>query len=427
MKKEIISDFKEVLYSEILPNGLKIYLLPKVEYSSSFAVFATRFGSLNSSQVLQNIQIPRGIAHYLEHRLFDNPQGEVFDMFSTLGSEVNAFTTYDKTVYYISTTKDICTNINLLLDFVQTCQMTQEAFENEKDIIVEEMKMRADDPNSRLYMGILNCMYHKHEVKYEIIGTEESVRNTKLEELELVHKNFYHPSNMVLVISGNFDPIEVVKCIKENQESKTFSNMEVVSKIDYIEPKKVKRKRKVIQMPISIKKVAIGYKLPIIDNIEDTYQKNQKLIAYSIYFSMLFGKTSNFYQRLIDEKVVVANTFGFYHDYNDGYNHVIFDADVFNERKFISIVKEAIEDDKVCRNQNLFIQKKNAYLGNSILGIESPSDLAMEYMDNVIEGMNLFADIEIIKQMKIDSIIEVSNEIKNSDYSVFTIAVDKKS
>ncbi len=424
MKKEVNEFLKETLYSEVLSNGLRVFLLPKEEYSNVFAAFATHFGAVNSLTKINDIIIPRGVAHFLEHRLFDTPQGDVVDLFSASGADVNAYTTYDRTVYYFSATQEIQANINLLLDFVQTCVMSEEAVEKEKDIICEEIAMYADYPSSKLYRGILDNMYYNHEIKNEVAGDEESVRSTSYKVLKLAHQTFYHPSNMLLVVCGKFNVDEMMKWIKVNQKSKHFVKPLAGEKPQVYEPAKVKRKRRIIKMHINLKKVIIGFKIApmVFDNPKD---QNETLIAYTIYISMLFGRTSKYYQQLVNDKIIVANTFSAHHDLGTGYNYLAISADVFNERAFINLVRKAISDEQVCKDKSLFSQKKNANVGKSLRNLESPSDLATEFMDNMMEGMNVFDDIPLIQKMSLKKIEEVAATIRNGDYSVFTIIADK--
>ena len=423
LNKKYYKNIKETVYSTTLKNGLKVFLIPKVDYSETAAVFATKFGSLESNATLvhnnKSIKGKLGVAHFLEHRMFDNPKGPVFDLFSKLGAISNAFTSFDKTAYYFVTSEKLEANVELLLDFVQGLEIKPESVEKEKGIIIEELKMYHDMPDSRLGQGILENLYKNHPVKFDIGGTIEEVSSTSLEVLKACHQTFYHPKNMVLVVVGKMNIKSLIKTIEKNQNNKKFNARltPVLPKIK--EPSSVTKKYHEIKMPISTTKLAIGYKLKPIDHLTPAKQ-NKRLIEYSIYQDLLFDQSTSFYQQLVKDKVITpsldAQSFQ-----GQGYNSLILEAEVLAQEKLIKAVDNRIQNTDLSKLKAEFAIIKNMHLGDAIRSFESPQRLAINYMSNYFDGVNVFEDIEAIKKITLEDIIKVSAEVKKASKTVFAI------
>ena len=204
MNKRYYENVDETLYHETLDNGLNVYIIKKEGFSNKCAYFATKFGSFNTGDILiedgKEIKLIGGLAHFLEHRVFDYKKGNVVDIFYKLGADVNAFTSFDRTAYYFSCTDHFNECLELLLDFPTSFTMSKEAVENEKDIIVSELLMYKDDPDEKLFKGLLSCLYKDHPIIQDVGGEVEEVRATTYDLLKLVHNSFYSSNNMVLVI-----------------------------------------------------------------------------------------------------------------------------------------------------------------------------------------------------------------------------------
>lgn len=214
-------------YKEVLPNGLQVYLMKKEKFHKTYGIFMTNYGSLDQEFVplgkKEFIKTPAGIAHFLEHKLFELENGEdASTLFSEIGADSNAYTTYDMTAYLFETVNHVERAVEILLDFVQNPHFTDASVEKERGIIEEELKMYLDKPSIALYMGLLKAMYKENEVREEIGGTVKSIGKIDKELLNLCYNTFYHPSNMVLVIVGNIEPNELIQVIKNNQANKHF-------------------------------------------------------------------------------------------------------------------------------------------------------------------------------------------------------------
>ena len=226
MHKITYDQINETLYTEVLPNGLTVYLLPKAGYHKTYGLFSTNYGSLDNRFVplgeSEPVTVPDGIAHFLEHKLFEKEAGDVFQVFGKQGASANAFTSFTKTSYLFSATDQIRLNLETLLDFVQEPYFTKESVEKEKGIIGQEIGMYQDDPYFLQFSGLLAQMYPDHPLAVDILGTVETIDKITPEDLYLCYRTFYQPSNMKLLVVGNIDPEETMDWIKANQTGKEF-------------------------------------------------------------------------------------------------------------------------------------------------------------------------------------------------------------
>ena len=200
-----------------LSNGLTVKVVPKAGFTKSLAYFATNFGSIHRSFRLdgREYELPQGVAHFLEHKMFELPQRDVTAEFAALGGNVNAFTSFDMTAYYFSCTANFMENLRLLLEFVSTPYFTQESVEREYGIIDQEIAMNEDTPDSREFSALMQKMYRNHPVREEILGTRESIRQIDADTLYLCHRAFYTPANMVLCVVGDVDADQVAALAEE--------------------------------------------------------------------------------------------------------------------------------------------------------------------------------------------------------------------
>lgn len=202
-------ELDEKLYREVLPNGLTVAVVPRRGFARSIAYFVTNFGSIHTDFRLEGeeYQAPAGVAHYLEHKLFDLPGGrDVTAEFAALGATVNAFTSYDMTAYYFTCTQEFDRCLRLLLEFVSTPYFTSESVERERGIIDQEIGMNLDAPDSVIFDNLMAAMYENHPIRIPILGTRDSIREITPETLELCHRAFYTPGNMLLCVIGDVDP-----------------------------------------------------------------------------------------------------------------------------------------------------------------------------------------------------------------------------
>ncbi|GIP36878.1 peptidase [Paenibacillus sp. J31TS4] len=305
---------KETLYTETLENGLKVYLLPKPGFQKTYATFSTRYGSVDNRFRVGDGQIqdvPDGIAHFLEHKMFEEPTGDIFATFAEQGASANAFTSFDRTLYLFSATDRIEENVTTLLDFVQNPYFTDENVEKEKGIIGQEIKMYDDHPDFRVYYGLLEAMFHRHPIRIDIAGTIESIAQITKETLYTCYRTFYHPSNMGLFIAGGIDPDNLLALIRRNQAGKTFEPQGPIERFYPEEPDSVCEPVKRFRLPVSEPKCLFGFKEgtgPI-----DAAQLLRQEVLTEVMLDALFGPSSDLYQTLYEEELI-SDSFGF--DYN---------------------------------------------------------------------------------------------------------------
>ena len=226
MNKEYFQQLDETLYKETLPNGLDVYILPKKGFSKTFVTFTTNYGSIDREFIPlgkdEPVVVPDGIAHFLEHKMFEKEEGDVFQKFSEKGASANAFTSFTRTAYLFSSTDHVLDNTKTLLDFVQQPYFTEQTVEKEKGIIGQEITMYDDQPDWRLYFGTIENMYKEHPVKIDIAGTIETISHITAEHLYECYNTFYHPSNMVLFVVGAVNPEEMMNFIKADKQRKNL-------------------------------------------------------------------------------------------------------------------------------------------------------------------------------------------------------------
>jgi len=307
MNKIEIKGIEEVIYHEKLSNGLNVYLLPNTNVKNFYITFNTHFGSMYTEFKCigdrSYTKVPNGIAHYLEHLMFNMPDGSAFDCFSKLGSSVNAFTSYDLTCYEVYSSTYFKENLNYLLDYVQTPYFTEELVDNERGIITEEIKMYDNNPNTELTYSAFKNIFVKDNRKNLISGTKEDINKITVKDIFTCYNTFYNPSNMFIIITGKVNPYEALAIIEENQKNKKFNNLTITNK-QVIEPSKVNEKYKELEMNVEINKVSISYKIPK-KNFKKLNLTDLELTTYiSILFNILYDSTSLIQDKLISSKII---------------------------------------------------------------------------------------------------------------------------
>lgn len=211
MIERIFPGLGEKIYEDTLPNGLRIKVVPKRGFARSYAFFATDYGSMDTRFRLdgKDYVSPDGVAHYLEHKMFDMPDGNALQKMSQTGASPNAFTSYNITAYHFSCTSMFEENFRTLLQFVSQGYFTQESVEKERGIIAQEIKMYADNPASRVDENLFCAMYRNHPIRVPVAGTVESIQDITAQTLIDCHRAFYDPSNMVLCVVGDVDPRQI--------------------------------------------------------------------------------------------------------------------------------------------------------------------------------------------------------------------------
>ncbi|HPF83288.1 MAG TPA: pitrilysin family protein, partial [Bacilli bacterium] len=307
MKKKKINGLDLEVYSEKLDNGLEIYIVPDNTVNNTYATYSTKYGGMHNDFIpygeKEMFYSKKGIAHFLEHKMFEQEdESDVFKFFGDHGSNANANTSYYKTTYLFSGPNAFYENLEFLISYVEKPYFTDKNVEKEKGIIIEELEMYEDRPYSKLFSTCLYNTLVEHPIKYPVIGTVDSVNSITKEDLYACYNTFYHPSNMFIVVTGNVDPIKTIDIIKKHENKrKLVEEKEIVLK-KYNEPDKVFKKEEIINMDITIPKVAIAYKIngSKIKNIDIHY-----LYKYIINsFDLKLGSTSLFTEKLRNANLI---------------------------------------------------------------------------------------------------------------------------
>ncbi|WLD95216.1 EF-P 5-aminopentanol modification-associated protein YfmH [Alkalihalobacillus sp. AL-G] len=411
---------KETLYSEVLDNGLKVYILPKKGFNKTFATFTTKYGSVDNHFVPlgkdEKVIVPDGIAHFLEHKLFEKEDGDVFQDFSKQGASANAFTSFTRTAYLFSSTSYVKKNLETLIDFVQEPYFTEKTVEKEKGIIAQEIEMYDDNPDWRVYFGVIENMFHHHPVKIDIAGTVPSIAKITKDLLYTCYETFYHPSNMLLFVVGNVEPEGIMKFVKENQSKKEFAPKEEIKRFSEEEPAEVAKKKSVIKMTVQTPKCMIGFK----ESKPNRYGEERLVqeITVNLLLDYMFGQSSIYYEELYNEGLI-DQTFSF--DYTEegefGFSLIggdTSDPDQLSERlvSIIDTVKsKGIDIESIDR-----LKKKK--MGGFLRSMNSPEYIANQFTRYEFGDMDLFKVVETYEKVTPEILERTLNQ--HFDQKAFT-------
>ena len=328
MNKVHYEALNETVYTEVLDNGLQVVLIPKNKYSKTYGIFTTDFGSIDNQFIPINgdkeIKIPDGIAHFLEHKLFEGEVHDAFEDFAKYGASANAFTSFTRTSYLFSATDNITENTNSLLDFVQDPHFTAEGTEKEKGIIAQEIRMYEDNPGWQLFYGLLRNLYPEHPLSVDIAGTVDSIQAITPELLQICYDTFYHPSNMNILMIGNFSPEEMMDTIKQNQAGKTFLPAKPIQRT--LPPASVQDiiAYKEIEMDVQRPKVMLGVKGLDADVTGNQAEKYK--IYGSLLLELLFGRSSSHFIELYDSGLI-DDSFGYSFNLDRSFHFMAVESD----------------------------------------------------------------------------------------------------
>lgn len=411
MKTINYQTLQETLYFEEMDNGLKVYLLPKKGFSKTYGLFSTCFGSIDTTFVPigenEMLKVPDGIAHFLEHKMFEMEDGDASDGFARLGASTNAFTSSSRTAYLFSTTthEDEC--IELLLDFVQDIYLTEENVEKEKGIINQEIGMYDDDPDWRCYFGSIQNLYQNHPVKIDIAGTVDTVREIDKETLEKCYHTFYHPSNMMLFVVGNIDPQKTMTLIRENQAKKHFEKENQIQRENVDEPQDVDQDELILNMDVVMPKLIVSMKIN--DILTEPSQKLKRELSMNLLLDLLFAKSSKLYEDWMRQGFI-NDSFSANFTQERNYSFLQIGGNTQEPEKLRDKIYELIESiDSFEIDEADFqrVQKKN--IGILIGVFNSPESIANMFSRYYFEGIMIFDLIDCLASLSLDDI----NQLKS--------------
>ena len=413
----------ETVYQTVLANGLRVFLLPKNDFNETYGIISTNFGSVDtgivSRETKQITQYPAGIAHFLEHKLFEGPQGkDLLLEFTKLGAESNAFTSFTRTSYLFSATDNISENLQLLQELVHRVDFTKESILREQDIIGQEIEMYQDNPDYRLFFGALANLYPQTPLSEDIAGTKESISEITVENLKENFKNFYHPSNMTLFVIGNFDLEQIAAEIAEQQEKLVFAgNSEPIEKIPVSLHPVVSTDT--YRMEVASPKLAVGIRGT--DFVDESELYRYK-ITLKLLFAMMFGWTSKRFQSLY-ESGKMDNSLTLEVEVEKDFHFVMLTMDtqepVGLSHQFRSAIKNFDKDPDVTEEHLDTI--KSEMFGDFLHGLNSLEYIATQY-EPYLTGENLFDLPKILQDISLNDVIKLGHRfIDQCDMTDFTI------
>lgn len=418
MKKIYNQFFDETYYTDTLDNGLKVIIFHKPDFLMTTCAFGTPFGALNTDQIVdgKEYHFNPGIAHFLEHKIFESEEKDIFATFSKMGCNVNAFTSYRETVYYFTTTnKDVKEPLNLLLDFVQNLDITDKTVEKEKGIICQELAMYMQNADSRILQEGYKSMYKNYPLKYDIGGDDKTVNKITKKELDLCYKLNYHPSNMILVISTPLDPSGIIEIVKTNQANKTFNSYHNPINIPFNEPSEVTRKEYSFDMDVNKPKHLYAIKLK--PDFKDAKDVALKEYCMNIYLKAYFSPINPEYQRWLDEGII-NDFFGYEVDFDLEYAYILFycESEVDNLKKLID---DALKKDLF--NEEVLTQVKRRYIGGAFDAFNDIEGITIGYIRDLLNGQDYFEVIHILMDITKDDVIKTFRSFDYSNYALIHI------
>ena len=369
MTKQHYPELDETLYRETLENGLTVLVVPRKGFTKKLAYFVTDFGSIHTDFRLdgKEYHAPAGVAHYLEHKMFDLPgDRDVSAEFAALGASTNAFTSYDMTAYYFSCTDHFDECLRLLLEFVSTPYFTEESVEKERGIIDQEIGMNEDAPDSVVFDNLMAAMYAVHPIRQPILGTSETIREITPEVLYTCHRAFYAPGNMLLCVVGDVDPESVASAAREvlGSEKKETG----VKLRDWQEEMTCPKAETECSMGVAMPTFHLAFKCEPLTHGDAAIR--EEMVA-DLAAEALFGESSELYLRLYEEGVI-DSSFGGGFETVDGCAMLLCSGDSDDPRA----VREAIleQAEKIAAEglpEKAFLRMKRSALGRRIRGLDS--------------------------------------------------------
>lgn len=414
------SKVKEKLYKEKLENGLTVMIIPKKGFQKKYIIWGTNYGSNDSSFIVpgeNNVtEVPKGVAHFLEHKLFEQENGvNSLDALTALGVNANAYTTNNHTAYLYECTNNFYEALDEFMDYVQNPYFTDENVEKEKGIIGQEIMMYDDYPEWKVYLNTLDAMYYNNPVKLDITGTIETIGKIDKEILYKCYNTFYNPSNMAMVISGDFEPDELLEEIKK-RIIKHEPNGEIKRIYEY-EPEEIVKDKIEQKMEVSKPLYTIGIK----DIVPDSDLKVKKHIAIEILLNILFGASSDLYKQLYE----MGNSYSIpsiEYEFDKTYAHILITGQSNDPEKLFEMFKQKVKEIKENGiNKDVFERTKKMIYGEYVKEYNDIVDISRMFLSDYFKDINSFEYIEEINTIYIEFVEQILKEVFNDNKMVLSV------
>ncbi len=422
--KEIKSDILQERYYEINhKSGLKIFVMPKENYKSAYAIFGTKYGSIDNrfkrSDKADYTVVPEGIAHFLEHKLFESEELDAFTRYAETGASANAYTSFDKTCYLFQCSDRFEDSLKILLDFVTHPYFTKETVEKEQGIIGQEITMYYDVPGWMSTFNLLKCLYKNHPVRIDIAGTVQSISEITDELLYECYNTFYNLNNMALVVVGNVNAEKVIALCDEYL--KQADNV-TVQRVFEDEPREIVKPYAEYNLAMSMPVFSFGYK----EACQTPERTHKEIIETEILLEIIAGETSPLYSRLFNEGLINAS---FSKEYFVGYGYeaVIFDGESVNPQAVADAIKKEVARLKKEGISNALFEtvRRNLY-GREIMEYNDIDGVANAMIGCYFAGYELFETMDIYKSVTKEDIENRLSHMMKEQYSALSVVKSKE-
>ena len=401
-------NIKEKVYIEKLENGMTFMFIPKNNTQKKYVIWGTHYGSNESKFIVpgeqEPIEVPKGVAHFLEHKMFEQENGRnSLDVLTALGVNANAYTTNDHTAYLFECTDKFYEALDELMDYVQHPYFTDENVEKEKGIIGQEIMMYDDYPEWKVYLNALEAMYHNHPVKLDITGTIETISHIDKDILYKCYNTFYNPSNMALVVCGDFEPEEILNEVKSRLIDKK-SNGEI-KRIYPDEPAEIVQENINQEMEVSMPLFAIG--------IKDKPNKSivKRSLAIEILLNIIIGRSSKLYKNMYNEGILFIQP-SLEYEFTENYAHILITGQSTNPEKLMSKFKNTVRELKENGiNLDDFERIKKMIYGNFVKEYNDVEDTARMFLADFFKGINSFEYIDEMNSINLDYTKQILEDV----------------
>ncbi len=413
----------EGYYSIDHKSGLKIYVYPKEDYAQTYAIFGTKYGSIDTrfkrSDKAEFIEIPEGTAHFLEHKLFESEELDAFQRYAKTGASANAYTSFDRTCYLFNCSGHFKENFEILLDFVRHPYFTEETVEKEQGIIGQEIDMYKDMPDWVCLFNMLSGMYHNHPVKIDIAGTKQSISKINAEMLFSCYDTFYNLSNMVLAVAGNATAEEVVEIADRllTKEEKV-----TVERAFKDEPEDIVKQYVEEKLALITPVFCLGYK----ENHATPERTLKETIGKSLVLDIIAGQSSDLYKELLDEGLI-NDSFSVEYFNGHGYATPMFSGESTEPKKVAERINQKIEYFKKngFSNEDFEIVRKKHY-GKTVRAFTDVDTIANSLVISHFENDDLFSEFKVLQEITSEYCYDLLKDSFDNSKAVLSVVLPKE-
>lgn len=419
------SKVKEKVYIEKLDNGLTVMIIPKKGVQKKYMIWGTNYGSNDNEFIVPGEEektiVPNGVAHFLEHKMFEQENGtNSLDVLTALGVEANAYTTNDHTAYLFECTDNFYEAMDELMDYVQHPYFTDENVEKEKGIIGQEIMMYDDYPEWKVYLNAMEAMYHNNPIKIDIVGTIETISEIDKEILYKCYETFYNPSNMAMVICGDFEPEKLIEEVKKRLIDKKSNGK--IERIFKEEPEEIVKEKIEQKLEVSQPLYTIGIKDKI-DNVENSNKTDivKKHIAIEILLNIIMGRSSKLYKELYNEGLIYSGA-SLDYEFSKTYAHILIAGQSTDPEKLYEKFKLRVKELKENGiDENDFERNKKMIYGGYVKEYNDVTDIARMFLADYFKGINSFDYIEEINSINVEYLNQVLKDVFKENKMVLSI------